>query len=137
MHGFGKIEAHEAINAVARETLLVAKKSLRVAGFDLVHAIVDSVYVWREAQHTKTSSNLPRKSKSERTFFGNRVCLPIRCLPSIEAISGCSVPNRFFAVGEDGEVKVRGLECRRHDTPPLLNQMQREVLLILAEAYEP
>jgi len=46
------------------------------------------------------------------------------------------VPNRFFAVGEDGELKVRGLECRRHDTPPLLNQMQHEVLSILAEAHD-
>ena len=46
------------------------------------------------------------------------------------------MPNRFFAVGEDGELKVRGLECRRHDTPPLLNRMQHEVLSILAEAHD-
>jgi len=46
------------------------------------------------------------------------------------------VPNRFFAVGEDGELKVRGLECRRHDTAPLLKRMQHEVLAILAEAHD-
>jgi DNA polymerase-2 len=46
------------------------------------------------------------------------------------------VPNRFFAVGEDGELKVRGLECRRHDTAPLLKRMQSEVLAILAEAHD-
>jgi DNA polymerase elongation subunit (family B) len=46
------------------------------------------------------------------------------------------VPNGFFAVSEDGEVKIRGLECRRNDTPPLLNQMQRDVIAILAEAYD-
>jgi DNA polymerase elongation subunit (family B) len=46
------------------------------------------------------------------------------------------VPNRFFAVGEDGELKVRGLECRRHDTAPLLKRMQGEVLAILAEAHD-
>ncbi len=46
------------------------------------------------------------------------------------------VPNRFFAVSEDGELKIRGLECRRHDTPPLLNRMQHEVLSILAEAHD-
>jgi DNA polymerase-2 len=46
------------------------------------------------------------------------------------------VPNRFFAVAEDGELKVRGLECRRHDTPPLLARMQHEVLAILAEAHD-
>jgi DNA polymerase-2 len=46
------------------------------------------------------------------------------------------VPNRFFAVTEDGELKIRGLECRRHDTPPLLARMQHEVLAILAEAHD-
>jgi DNA polymerase elongation subunit (family B) len=29
------------------------------------------------------------------------------------------VPNRFLAVGEDREVEVRGLERRRHGTPPV------------------
>src|SRR5229473_3593286 len=42
---FGKIEAHEAINAVARETLLVAKEMAENRGFDLLHALVDSLYV--------------------------------------------------------------------------------------------
>lgn len=46
------------------------------------------------------------------------------------------VPNRFFCVSEAGELKVRGLECRRHDTPPFIARMQREVLAILAEARD-
>jgi len=35
-----KIEAHEAINAVARETLLVAKEIAEADGFELIHALV-------------------------------------------------------------------------------------------------
>ena len=47
------------------------------------------------------------------------------------------VPNRFFCVPEDGgEIKIRGLECRRHDTPPIVARMQREVLAIVAEAHD-
>ena len=46
------------------------------------------------------------------------------------------VPNRFFCVSEEGELKVRGLECRRHDTPPYIARMQREALAILAEARD-
>jgi DNA polymerase elongation subunit (family B) len=56
-------------------------------------------------------------------------------LPSKQYVD-VPVPNRFVAVGEDGEVKVRGLECRRHDTPPLLSCMQHEVISILAEAHD-
>src|SRR5260370_4787441 len=46
------------------------------------------------------------------------------------------VANRLFGGGEGGELKVRGLECRRHDTAPLLKRMQHEVLAILAEAHD-
>ena len=46
------------------------------------------------------------------------------------------VPNRFFCVSDEGELKVRGLECRRHDTPPLVTRMLRVVLAILAEARD-
>ena len=42
---FGKIEAHEAINAVARETLLVAKEIAEERGYEMLHALVDSLYV--------------------------------------------------------------------------------------------
>jgi DNA polymerase-2 len=56
-------------------------------------------------------------------------------LPS-KQFPGVPVPNRFFAVSEEGELKVRGLESRRHDTAPIVTRMQREVLGILAEAHD-
>ena len=83
-----------------------------------------------------TSSNLP-KMIEERTHLPlaiESVYRYVVFLPS-KQYQDVPVPNRFFAVGEDGEVKVRGLECRRHDTPPLINRMQHEVLSILAEAH--
>jgi DNA polymerase-2 len=134
---FGKIEAHEAINAVARETLLVAKELAESRGFDLIHALVDSLYVWREgathqdferlAKDIEDRTNLPLAIESVYRYV---VFLPSKQYADVP------VPNRFFAVGEDGEVKIRGLECRRHDTPPLLSRMQHEVIAILAEAHD-
>jgi DNA polymerase-2 len=45
------------------------------------------------------------------------------------------VPNRYFGVfAETNELKVRGLEVRRHDSPPIVARMQEEVLKLLAEA---
>jgi DNA polymerase-2 len=134
---FGKIEAHEAINAVARETLLVAKEIAESRGFELLHALVDSLYVWREGA-THEDFELLAKDIELRTHLPlaiESVYRYVVFLPS-KQYQDVPVPNRFFAVGEDGEVKVRGLECRRHDTPPLLNQMQHEVLSILAEAHD-
>jgi len=134
---FGKIEAHEAINAVARETLLVAKEIAESRGFELLHALVDSLYVWREGA-THEDFELLAKDIEERTQLPlaiESVYRYVVFLPS-KQYQDVPVPNRFFAVGEDGEIKIRGIECRRHDTPPLLNRMQHEVLAILAEAHD-
>jgi DNA polymerase II len=134
---FGKIEAHEAINAVARETLLLAKDIAENRGFKLVHALVDSLYVWREgatqqdfeqlAKEIEENTHLPLAIESVYRYV---VFLPSKQFQNVP------VPNRFFAVGENGEVKVRGLECRRHDTPPLISQMQHEVISVLADACD-
>jgi DNA polymerase elongation subunit (family B) len=43
------------------------------------------------------------------------------------------VPNRYFGCYEDGTIKDRGIETRRHDTPPLFASFQKEVLQIMAE----
>jgi DNA polymerase II len=134
---FGKIEAHEAINAVARETLLVAKEMAENRGFELLHALVDSLYVWKDKANREDYEELAREIEAQ-----TRLPLAIEAiyryivfLPS-KRFHDIPVPNRFFAVSQDGELKVRGIECRRHDTPPLVSKMQREVLTILSEAHD-
>lgn len=134
---FGKIEAHEAINALAREKLLVAKETAERAGFRVLHALVDSLYVQKEdatradyarlAREIEQGTGLPMALEAVYRYV---VFLPSKQSPEVP------VPNRFFCVPEEGELKVRGLECRRHDTPPLVARMQREALQILAEAHD-
>ncbi len=134
---FGKIEAHEAINAVARETLLVAKEMAEDRGYEILHALVDSLYV-RKAGATRADYESLTEEIAARTglplaieaIYRYVVFMPSRQFEDVP------VPNRFFAVAEDGALKVRGLELRRHDTPPLVARMQREVLAILAEAHD-
>jgi DNA polymerase-2 len=134
---FGKIEAHEAINAVARETLLVAKEMAEDRGYEILHALVDSLYV-RKAGATRGEYEALTEEIAARTqlpltieaIYRYIVFLPSRQFEDVP------VPNRFFCVAEDGALKVRGLELRRHDTPPLVARMQQEVLAILAEARD-
>ena len=134
---FGKIEAHEAINAVARETLLLAKEIAENRGFELLHALVDSLYVWKpnasREDYEQLTAEIERATRLPLSI--ESVYRYVVFLPS-KQFNDVPVPNRFFAVSEDGELKVRGLECRRHDTPPLLKRMQHEVLSILAEASD-
>jgi DNA polymerase II len=132
---FGKIEAHEAINALAREKLLVAKETAELKGYRVLHALVDSLYVERQgatredyerlAQEIERLTSLPLALEAVYRYV---VFLPSRQNAEIP------VPNRFFAVAENGELKIRGIACRRHDTPPIVSRMQQQVLEILAEA---
>jgi DNA polymerase elongation subunit (family B) len=134
---FGKIEAHEAINAVARETLLVAKEIAERCGFELLHALVDSLYVHKNRATRQDYERLAREIEKQtklpiaiEAIYRYVVFLPSRQFEDVP------VPNRFFCVNEDGALKVRGLELRRHDTPPIVTQMQNEVLSILSEAED-
>jgi DNA polymerase-2 len=134
---FGKIEAHEAINAVARETLLVAKETAEDRGYEVLHALVDSLYVYKHGatrgEYEKLAQEIERLTRLPlgiEAIYRYVVFLPSRQFEDVP------VPNRFFAVSEEGELKVRGLESRRHDTPPLVARMQKQALEILAEAHD-
>jgi DNA polymerase elongation subunit (family B) len=134
---FGKIEAHEAINALAREKLLVAKEVAEARGYRVLHALVDSLYVEREGA---TRPDYDRLAREIERLTGLPLALEavyryVVFLPSKQNAE-IPVPNRFFAVAEGGALKIRGLECRRHDTPPLVARMQQEVLQILTEARD-
>jgi len=134
---FGKIEAHEAINALAREKLLVAKETAERDGFRVLHALVDSLYVQKEDATREDYERLSREIE-QRTGLPmalEAVYRYVIFLPSKQSAE-IPVPNRFFCVSEEGELKVRGLECRKHDTPPLVAKMQQEALRILAEAHD-
>ncbi|HEX5481824.1 MAG TPA: DNA polymerase domain-containing protein [Terriglobia bacterium] len=134
---FGKIEAHEAINAMAREKLLVAKETAEASGYRVLHALVDSLYIQkpdatgedyeRLSRQIEATTNLPLAVEAVYRYV---VFLPSKQDAEIPA------PNRFFAVSQSGELKIRGLECRRHDTPPLVARMQRQALAILSEAVD-
>jgi DNA polymerase-2 len=142
---FGKIEAHEAINALAREKLLVAKEVAEQRGFRVLHALVDSIYVCRGGSRTAPT---PLASREDYLRLAQEIEQITRLPMALEAVyryavflpskqsAEIPVPNRFFCVSDEGELKVRGLECRRHDTPPFVTRMQREVLAILAEARD-
>ena len=47
------------------------------------------------------------------------------------------VATRYFGVFEDGSLKVRGLACRRRDTPPFVRRAQEALLAKMAEAVTP
>jgi DNA polymerase-2 len=132
---FGRIEAHESVTALGREKLLSAKEIAERRGFELMHAIVDSLWVRKKDMTAREQQALLREISESVgipiALEGNYrwiAFMPSRAAPSV------AVPNRYFGLFDTGEMKTRGLEVRRSDTPPIVKKMQAEMLRVFALA---
>ncbi len=132
---FGQIEAHECTTALSREMLLRAKEVAEGEGYRMLHALVDSVWLQRPGAGRAEYEDLARKIVevtglpiAVEGVYRWIAFVPSRTHPQI------GVPNRYFGVFEVGTSKVRGLELRRGDTPPIVAAMQRRMLDVLFQA---
>jgi len=131
---FGRIEAHEAVTAYGREALLLAKEAAEDMGYEVLHLYVDGMWVRK-----KGCSNVQNFEELLDDIV-IRTGLPISLdgiykwvafLPS-RMNRKVPVANRYFGVFQSGEIKMRGIETRRHDTPLFISKAQLEILQLLA-----
>ncbi len=133
---FGRIESHQAITAYAREALLRAKEAAEDLGFTVLHMYVDGLWVQKPgaAQVPDFQPLLDEIVKRTRLPIAlDGIYRWVAFLPS-RMDSRVPVPNRYFGVFQNGEIKVRGIEARRGDTPKFIAQTQMDALRILAQA---
>jgi len=143
---FGRIDAHIAVCAFDRQILLHAARIAERHSFRVLHGIVDSIWVKKKeydsstipikrGQQTEDYLELKESIQKETGFdisFEGIYKWIVFVSSKIKNRSHLPIPNRYFGVFEDGVLKVRGIEERRHDTPPLLSKCQREILEIMA-----
>jgi len=121
---FGRIECHEAINAYGRELMLQASEIAEAHGFEILHGIVDSLWLKgsgdpeRFCEHVSGHTSIPLELEGIYDWI---VFLPDRS-------HGVGVLNRYYGKFEDGRYKVRGIELRRRDGTGLVKDMQQEML---------
>lgn len=135
---FGRIEAHEAVTAYGREALLRAKEAAEDLGFDILHMYVDGLWIQR------SDCTQAKDFQALLTEISERTNLPIALdgiyrwvvFLSSRVDARIPVPNRYFGVFQDGSIKVRGIEARRHDTPSFIAETQMGILNILAKATD-
>ncbi len=133
-----KIEAHEAVTALGRDLLLRAKRIAEQHGFRVLYFNVDGLYI--QKQDAVAEDDFPELLEAIRNETGLRIGLDgiyrwIAFLPS-RSDSRIPVANRYFGVLKNGELKVRGIEIRRHDTPPFISSAQTRLLQLLAAVPE-
>jgi DNA polymerase elongation subunit (family B) len=132
---FGRIEAHEAVTAHSRETLLTAMAIAEGRGFRALHAIVDSLWLQKPGA---TEADYATLCAAIREATGIPIALEgiykwIAFLPS-RTHPGVGVPNRFVGALPGGGLKIRGIEQRRSDTPAFVREAQEAMLAVLARA---
>ena len=133
---FGRIEAHEAVTAYGREVLLRAKETAEELGFRVLHMYVDGMWVHgsgcRTAEDFQPLLNEIKK-RTGLTISLDGIYKWVAFLAS-RRNQKIPVPNRYFGVFQGGEIKTRGIETRRHDTPAFIKETQMQILEILAMA---
>lgn len=132
---FGKIEAHEAVTAFGRDTLLRAKEVAEGQGYRMLHALTDSLWIEGGDMSSEALRRLTLKiqSKTRIPLVLEGIYRWVHFLPS-RLKSDVGVPNRFFGVFREGGLKARGLAYRRHDTPSWIRDAQLSALNILCAA---
>lgn len=134
---FGRIDAHIAVCAFDRQILLQTIRMAESHGFEILHAIVDSIWIKKKKDTINKNDYDNLKTEIE-----NKTGFPIsfegiyKWIVFVPSKNNTILPvaNRYFGVFEDGTVKIRGIESRRHDTPEFFSNVQQNILNIMSEA---
>jgi DNA polymerase-2 len=132
---FGRIEAHESICAFSREMLLRTRHLCEQWGYQVIHSLVDCVWLQKSGQNHLEVLDLCRRIEDETQ-------LPIAVeghyswlvFLSSTQHDDLPVPARYFGRFEDGSLKYRGIEIRQSSMPPFVQKVQGELLSLLAGA---
>jgi len=130
---FGRIEAHEAVTAFGRESLLQAKEICEEEEFELLHAITDSLWIRKKGLREKEVLELCQKISEATgiTMSLEGIYRWMAFLPS-KGNSESPVANRYFGLFQNGKIKARGLAFRRSDMPPLVQEAQVRMIEVLS-----
>ena len=143
---FGRIECHETINAYAREILLDAKATLEANGWEVLHGIVDSLWVtptdggtggWgdggRGDEGRGGGDQTPLREIAAQVTDEVGIRLEyeaaydwIAFVPRRDADRGAL--TKYFGRSTDDEYKYRGIECRQRSTPAFIADAQRALI---------
>ncbi len=136
---FGRINSHEVVSFIGRKMLLKAKEIAEDHGFTVLHAYVDSLFICRldATQEEDFQSLLDEIQQETKLPIEVEEVYSWMAFVSSRQNPDLSVANRFFGLQSDGEYKIRGLACRREDTPLFVAETQLQVLQILAKEKDP
>jgi DNA polymerase elongation subunit (family B) len=132
---FGTVDGHIGVCAFGRAAFLRTARISESRGFEVLHGIVDSLWLKKDDVVLDDYGNLCKEVSDEigvpLNFEGRYkwiVFLPSKMHPNV------GVLNRYYGVMESGKLKVRGIEVRKHDTPRFVYSAQMEMINVFSAA---
>jgi DNA polymerase elongation subunit (family B) len=134
---FANVRVFQEINRIARGVLV---RSLNIAldrGFEVIYGHSDSLFAKKPdatggdyeelAAEIAEDTGLPIGLDRHFKFL---VLLPKTTDPHMESV------NHYYGKLTDGSLSCRGIELRRHDTPPYIKRLQKRMMETLFEAED-
>jgi len=133
----GRIEAHESVNAFARDRLLRAKEIAEQDGFELIHAIVDCVWLKKPGA---THDDYQQLANKIETNTGIKISVEgiykWILFPVSKMDEEIPTATRYVGLYDTDEFKVRGIEVRRRDVPKYVQRAQHAMLNVFSKAND-
>ena len=95
---------------------------------------MDSLWLYKE---NATRQEMEKLKTEIETITGFAMSLDVyKWLVFLESkqYKSVTIANRYFGEYENGKLKIRGIETRRHDTPVFFKKCQMEILELFAGA---
>ncbi len=132
---FGRIEAHESVNAFSRDAILRAKEAAEQRGYQFLHAIVDCMWLKKpgatEADYEALAQDVSAATGISLSLEGIYNWI---LFPSSKMDPRIPTANRYVGWYTHDEIKIRGIEIRRRDTPVFIKRIQGEMLQVFGAA---
>src|SRR5512136_318027 len=124
---FGQIQVHERITGISRELLMQIKEFAEDMGFEVLHGIVDCLWVIGEPiSDYKDAVEMRTGILTEVDSYDWIAFLPMA--------DGSGAYNRYFGKLDTGKMKIRGVMARKGDTPEYARRMQQDLFEVLSMA---
>ncbi len=135
---FGRVEAHTAVCAFAREVLLETQEIGEEMGLRTVHGIVDSLWVTSDDQleYNHLQEFCRRVTERVDIEMSLKGIYKWMVIPSSRLHPSIAPLNRYYGVYQNGAIKTRGIETRRRDTCMYVGDCQKEMIKVLAQGND-
>ena len=135
---FGRVEAHTAVTAFARDVMLRTQEIGEEMGLEMIHGIVDSVWLKADGKidYDNVARFCERVTKDVEIQMSPKGVYRWLVIPSSRLHPSVAPLNRYYGVYKNGGIKTRGIEIRRRDTCLYVGDCQKEMIKTLARGRD-